>query len=205
MPVAPGTSSCLAILVSSVTLMSLSVDELDDRRAGSAARLPPSAACCPSSAAAFRCRLASLAISLHSSSNPSPLAADTGSGGVPKYRSSALRFRARSARDSLSIFVATTRRRVDRAQPTRPASVSRVDRSVARRARDAAASTQQRIADAVATRAPAAARRREIRLGDRRQLLRRSPRRPAHSRSPAGRRGTAPAARAAGPPSTATR
>src|SRR6185503_13921730 len=50
---------------------------------------------------------ATFAISLHNSSNPSPPVAETGNGALPNTRSSSLRFRSRSERESLSTFVAT--------------------------------------------------------------------------------------------------
>ena len=132
MPVAPGTSSCLAIFVSSVTLMSLSVPSSTTSCAAALARrrrvcrggrgcsrtvgglgalqvggsLTPVAAFAAFTAVAAvlpvvsvngggaaaasasrlsvhaRPVLARLAIVFHSTSNPSPSAADTGSGGL---------------------------------------------------------------------------------------------------------------------------
>ena len=74
--------------------------ELDDHGAP-----PPAGA--GFSACHLSLALATLAISLHNSSNPSPPVAETGKGALPNTRSSCLRFRTRSARESLSTFVAT--------------------------------------------------------------------------------------------------
>ena len=55
----------------------------------------------------FRYLRTRFAIICHSSSSPSPPCAETGRAAIPKVRSRSLRLRARSARESLSIFVAT--------------------------------------------------------------------------------------------------
>jgi hypothetical protein len=54
---------------------------------------------------------ASLSISFHSSSNPSPVTAETGSTDVSNTDSNSLIARIRSPRASLSIFVATMAQR----------------------------------------------------------------------------------------------
>ena len=163
MPVAPGTSSCLAMLVSSVTLMSLSVDELDDGglggsgRAGgglgSPARLrvpvpgdfrDQSPQCIQSFAA--RCRYRH--------------------GGRSEHVPMVLRFRARSARDSLSILVATTFRATPRPSSQRAAAMSlsspgcreSTSRTIARRGDRCPRSSPRRPAAQLLRRVSAAAR-----------------------------------------------
>ena len=133
MPVAPGTSSCLAIFVSAPTLMSLSVARsmrsmLFGWRGGAVSAWGAAAA------GGVGLRLfVSVSISFHSSSSPSPVTAETGSTESSKTDSSSLSARIRSPRASLSILVATTARLgADRRCSHCQAA------TIARRARDAA-------------------------------------------------------------------
>ena len=82
---------------------------------------------------------ASLSISFHSSSSPSPVTAETGSTECSNTDSSSLSARIRSPRASLSIFVATTRcvddgvrQPVPRRQVARQARMPRIDEQEAR-------------------------------------------------------------------------
>ena len=117
MPVAPGTSSCLAIFVSAPTLMSLSVARsmrsIFSGGRGAVAFGGRGCGCCGCCGCGLRL-FASLSISFHSSSSPSPVTAETGSTESSNTDSSSLSARIRWPRASLSILVATTRAAFDR-------------------------------------------------------------------------------------------
>ena len=89
MPVAPGTSSSLAILVSAPTLMSLSVESSIFSGGGGGGRPAVGARRLRLRGCGLRL-LSSLSISFHSSSSPSPVTAETGSTGSSNTDSSAL-------------------------------------------------------------------------------------------------------------------
>ena len=118
MPVAPGTSSCRAMCVSSVTLMSFSV--VSSTTGASVVAAAPAGSVTRAAATS----LAIVAIIVHSASNPSPLVTDTGTAAIPNTFSMVLRLRARSARDSLSILVATTCRVTFKPSSQRAAAMS---------------------------------------------------------------------------------
>ena len=117
MPVALGTSRSLARCVSSATLMSLSrarsmtaVSPVAASRSGarSAARSGARSRSRSLSRSLSRGGGSILTISVHRSSSPSPVSADTGRTGTFSCWVHWLRARVRSARESLSIFEAMT-------------------------------------------------------------------------------------------------
>ena len=217
MPVAPGTSSCLAILVSAPTLMSLSVARSMRSIFSVAARRRCLWRAAGAGCAVLRLRLfASLSISFHSSSSPSPVTAETGSTESSNTDSSSLSARIRSPRASLSILVATTaavRRPRLQPAPGRPSrsrgpgcrastssSTRRLRRDAARPSPELARRSTPRQLVELARRLRAAARvavARQIHQVERRGRRRARPGRCSPAASCRARRSCAP--RAAGP------
>ena len=126
MPVAPGTSSVLAILVSSATFISLSVESstVYDGRGG--VRWRGGRRC------RYRCLLR-FAISLHRSSSPSPPRAEIGRAAIPSFRSSSSEvLRALSARQLVDFRGDQDARRVRSRPASCAASISGVEPRVPR-------------------------------------------------------------------------